>query len=92
VSVKAHEGIPIRPLAELVRIYEDAALWSRPAGAERVPVVAIALNTSGLAAPDAERAVARAAAETGLEAADPVREGDAGADRLARALREAVPA
>jgi uncharacterized NAD-dependent epimerase/dehydratase family protein len=91
-NVKSHDEIPLRPLPELVRIYEDAALWSRPAGAERVPVVAIALNTSALADDEATNAIARAAAETGLPAADPVREGAAGGERLARALREAVPA
>ena len=85
-TVKAHADIPLRRLSELVRIYEDAALWSRPAGSPRVPVVAIALNTSGLATAEAERAIAGAAAQTGLEAADPVREGPAGADRLAAAV------
>jgi len=88
-TVKAHDDIPIRTLGELVRIYEDAALWSRPAGSPRVPVVAIALNTAALDDRAAARAVAKAASETGLPAADPVREGPAGADRLARALREA---
>jgi D-glutamate N-acetyltransferase len=91
-KVKAHDDIPIRPLAELVRIYEDAALWSRPAGARRVPVVAVALNTAGLDEAQARSAIARAVEETGLTVADPVREGAAGAARLVLALREAVPA
>jgi D-glutamate N-acetyltransferase len=91
-AVKSHDAIPIRSLPELVRIYEDAALWSRPQRAERVPVIAIAMNTLGLTPEAAEAAVARAAAETGLPAMDPVREGEAGADRLADAVRGAVPA
>ena len=90
-TVKGHADLPLRRLGELVRIYEDAALWSRPAGSPRVPVVAIALNTSGLASAEAERAIARAAAETGLAVADPVRQGSAGADRLAASLRLGVP-
>jgi uncharacterized NAD-dependent epimerase/dehydratase family protein len=91
-KVKMHDDIPIRPLAELVRIYEDAALWSRPAGARRVPVVAVALNTAGLAEDEAQSAIARAVEETGLPVADPVREGAAGGERLVLALRKAVPA
>ncbi|MDP9266396.1 MAG: DUF1611 domain-containing protein [Chloroflexota bacterium] len=83
--VKGHAAIPLRPLTDLIRIYEDAALWSRPAGSARVPVVAVALNTSALAAADARAAVAAAAEDTGLPAADPVRD-DGGADRLAAAV------
>ncbi|HUG55460.1 MAG TPA: NAD-dependent epimerase/dehydratase family protein, partial [Candidatus Limnocylindrales bacterium] len=88
-TVKAHDGLPLRTLAELVRIYEEAASWSRPPDAPRVPVVAIALNTSGLGDREAAEAVARAAAETARPAVDPEREGAAGADRLARAVLDA---
>lgn len=84
-EVKGFPGLPIRPLRELVELYEAAATWSRRAGA-RVPVAGLALNTSALDSEAATRAIQRAAAETGLPAADPVREGDAGADRLAAAL------
>lgn len=84
--MKGHPAIPLRPLPELVRIYEEAALWSRPAGVTRVPVAAIALNTSALMAAGAARAVAAAANDTGLPTADPVRD-PGGADRLAAALR-----
>jgi uncharacterized NAD-dependent epimerase/dehydratase family protein len=91
-AVKSHDGIPIRPLPELVGMYEGAALWSRPLGSPRVPVVAVAMNTARLDPAAAELAVADAVAATGLPAADPIREGASGADRLAAALRAAVAA
>lgn len=84
-EVKGFPGLPLRPLRELVALYEGAATWSRAAGA-RVPVVGVALNTSALGDLDAARAIADVARETGLPAADPVREGPAGADRLAAAI------
>ena len=82
--MKGFPGLPLRPLRELVPLYESAATWSRTPGA-RVPVAGIALNTSALDDVAAARAIEAAAAETGLPAADPVRD-RAGADRLARAL------
>lgn len=88
-AVKNHPGLPIRPLETLVRMYEDAASWSRPPDAGPARVVAIALNTAALDERSASRAVFDAAAETGLPAADPVREGAAGGDRLAQALLDA---
>lgn len=84
-EVKGFPGLPVKPLPELVRLYEDAATWSRPAGA-RTAVMAIALNTSTLDDAAARRAVDAAATATGLPTADPVRDGDTGADRLAAAL------
>jgi uncharacterized NAD-dependent epimerase/dehydratase family protein len=84
-EVKGFPGLPIRSLRDLVPLYEGAAAWSRPPGA-RVPVVGIALNTSALDDEAAARAIRTAAMETGLPAADPVREGPAGADRLAAAV------
>lgn len=86
-AVKGHPELPLRPLAALVRMYEEAASWSRRAG--RPPVRAVALNTSALDAGAAEQAIRAAAAETGLVAADPVRERPAGADRLVAALAPA---
>jgi len=83
------EGLPLRPLDECVRIYEDAAAWRHPLGHPRARVAAVAVNTAALGDAAARRSIEEAAALTGLPAADPVREGAAGADRLARALIEA---
>jgi uncharacterized NAD-dependent epimerase/dehydratase family protein len=86
------ESLPVRSLPELVRIYEDAAAWRRPPGAPPARVAAVALNTGGVANDDASAALAAiqsAATEAKLPAADPIREGIAGADRLARALVDA---
>ena len=41
---------------------------------------------------EAQDHIDSAHAETGLPAADPIREGPSGADRIAGALREGVPA
>ena len=87
-EVKGFPGLPLKPLRELVGLYESAALWSRPAG-QHVQVAGVALNTSSLDPTEAARAILLAAEETGLPAADPVREGAAGADRLAAAVLDA---
>jgi uncharacterized NAD-dependent epimerase/dehydratase family protein len=84
-EVKGFPGLPIRSLRELVPLYEAAAAWSRADGA-RVHVAGVALNTSALGDQAAAGAIRDAATETGLPAADPVREGAAGADRLAAAV------
>ena len=60
--------VKIPPLAELIRVYEDAARPVRPS-----PVIAICLNTYDLSETAARDAVARARDETGLPATDPVR-------------------
>jgi D-glutamate N-acetyltransferase len=86
------EGLPLRDLAECVRIYEEAASWGRPPGFPRARVVAIALNTATTGDDFAKATIADAAIRTNLPVADPIREGAAGADRLAEALRAAVPA
>src|SRR5437773_3062962 len=92
-SVKGYdEGLPLRSLREYVRIYEDAATWRRPPGYPPSRVVAVAINTATLGEELARSAIRAAATETGLAAADPIREGAARADRVVRALREAVPA
>ena len=83
------ERLPLRPLAECVTIYEEAASWRRPPGHPPARVVAVALNTASLDEERARAAIASAAEETGLASADPIREGAAGADRLARALIDA---
>jgi uncharacterized NAD-dependent epimerase/dehydratase family protein len=88
-ALKHHPELRVWPLAELARIYEDAAGWSREAGAPRARVVAVALNTSALDDERARAVIEDAAAETGLPAADPVREGVGGADRIAAAVLSA---
>jgi len=60
--------VKIPPLAELVEIYERAAAPVRP-----TKVIGICLNTYDMTDAQARAAVARAAAETGLPATDPVR-------------------
>ncbi len=62
------EGHPLTGLAELVDLHERISLRIRPA-----KVAAIAVNTRGLDDEAAGAAVAEAAAQTGLPAADPVR-------------------
>ncbi len=79
------ERLPLRSLAECVAMYEEAAAWRMPPGGPRARVAAVAVNTSALSADEARRATERAARETGLPAADPIREGAAGADLLASA-------
>ena len=69
-EIEGSPGHPIPPLAELVELHERMALPRRPAR-----VVALALNTAGLDDAAAAAAVSGAAAETGLPASDPVREG-----------------
>jgi len=80
-----HEGFPGHPfpsLAELVDLHERVSLPARKA-----KVAAVALNTQRLDDDSARKAVAAAAAETGLVADDPVR---FGCDRLLDAVLEAV--
>ena len=87
------DGLPIRSLRELIRIYEDAVAWRRPPGYPAARVAAVALNT-GSGSNDGDPAffvstIKSAAFETKVPAADPIREGTAGADRLAQALIDA---
>jgi uncharacterized NAD-dependent epimerase/dehydratase family protein len=63
-------GHPTPPLGDLVEHHERTGLPRRPAR-----VVAVAINTAGLDDRDAREAVEAATAETGLTAADPVRDG-----------------
>jgi uncharacterized NAD-dependent epimerase/dehydratase family protein len=77
-----HGEIPIPPLTDLVRRYEDALAPIRPG-----KVVALALNTFDLDEADARRAVDAAARATGLPATDPVR---FGVGKLVEALPKGV--
>ena len=67
-----HGGVPIPPLPELVRRYEDALAPLR-----KGRVIGVALNTFDLPEAEARRAVDDAGRATGLPATDPVRFGAA---------------
>lgn len=82
--------LPLRPLEDCVRIYEEAAAWRQAPGHPRARVVSVALNTATLAEDAAWASVEDAVRRTGLAAADPVREGPEGADRLVLAIRRAL--
>ena len=69
-EIEGAPGHPIPPLRELVGLHERMALPRRPAR-----VAAVALNTAGLEESAAAEAVSAAAADTGLPACDPVRDG-----------------
>lgn len=71
-AIDGHPQHPLRPLAELVELHERMSLPARQAR-----VCAVALNTSLLDEDEARAWVARAEAETGLVADDPVRFGAA---------------
>jgi uncharacterized NAD-dependent epimerase/dehydratase family protein len=78
----AVDGLPdftLPKLADAARRYEEAASLTNPAAR----VVAIALNTGGMAEADAEAAIERASRACGLPAADPMR---GGAGKLVDAL------
>lgn len=65
-----HYPLALPDLQRLIRIYEEAAGWVKPA-----KVVGIALNTQALTEIDARTAIDVAEAETGLPVTDPVRFG-----------------
>jgi uncharacterized NAD-dependent epimerase/dehydratase family protein len=65
-----YPGVAIPPLLELIKTYEAAAGWVRPAS-----VRAIALNTRTLSEDDARAEIERVGVETGLPVTDPVRFG-----------------
>jgi uncharacterized NAD-dependent epimerase/dehydratase family protein len=76
--VDGDERFPIPPLHEVVSLHEQISLLPR-----RAKVHAVALNTRQLDEGAARRAIAKAEADTGLTADDPVR---FGAERLLDAL------
>ncbi len=69
-EIEGSPGHPIPPLRQLVELHERMSLPRRPSR-----VVALALNTAGLDDRAARAAIDAASDETGLPAADPVREG-----------------
>jgi uncharacterized NAD-dependent epimerase/dehydratase family protein len=86
------ERLRVRSLSDSIRMSEEAAAWSRAVDAERARVIAIALNTARLTGDLARGAIVEAGGETDLPAADPIRDGAAGADLLARAVVTAADA
>ncbi|GDY13407.1 hypothetical protein LBMAG53_22850 [Planctomycetota bacterium] len=83
-----HTDVAMPTLTHFIELYQ-AMLWPLHPGR----VVGIALNTLDMDQKEAEAALAEAARSTGLPCADIVREGDAGAARLAAAaLAPAVAA
>ena len=69
-EIEDYPGFPLPSFADLIELYERSSLQVR-----RARVAAIALNTAHLAEDAARAAAARAEAETGLPADDPVRFG-----------------
>lgn len=65
-----NQDVPIPPLRELVMLYEG---FLRPLHLGRI--VGIAINGAGMSDAEVEDAIAAAERETGLPAADPVRQG-----------------
>jgi uncharacterized NAD-dependent epimerase/dehydratase family protein len=70
--------VPIPPLDRLVRIYEEAAGWVKPAR-----VAAVALNTRALDPEETARAIQEAERLTGLPVTDPI---NLGGDTLVEAV------
>lgn len=80
-----HTDVPIPSLSQYIAAYEALLAPMHPG-----KVVAVSLNTMDLDADAAAKAVEKAAAETGLPVADPVREGDEGVSRLVAAVIKAA--
>ncbi|MDW8052879.1 MAG: DUF1611 domain-containing protein [Armatimonadota bacterium] len=81
--IRTFPDVPIPPLPEVIRVYEQVASM----GGAFYPskVVAVALNTAHLSESEARAAVAQVEAETGLPCTDPVR---FGAGRLLAAIED----
>lgn len=69
-TIRHNPWLPTPPLSHMVQLYEQSMAYLRP---ERVPVIAVALNTHDLSEAEARAAIAEAERETGLPATDPVR-------------------
>jgi len=82
-SIRNYPQIPLPPMRELIRMYETAAAWARPAGVPYAKVAGLSVNTSTLPETEARRYLDQLADETGLPATDPVRYG---VDSLLNAL------
>jgi len=86
-TMHRHTDVPLASL-QAHRALHEAMLAPLHPGT----VVAVSLNTQGLSDAVALQAIAKAAADTGLPTADPVREGEAGVRRLADAVLAAAKA
>jgi uncharacterized NAD-dependent epimerase/dehydratase family protein len=73
-----HTDVPLPSLKDFITLYEALLAPLHPGR-----VVAVAMNTLELDEHAADEAMRRAAKETGLPVADPVRGGDQGCRRLA---------
>jgi uncharacterized NAD-dependent epimerase/dehydratase family protein len=76
-----HTDVPVPPLSRYIELYESLLAPIHPG-----KVVAVALNTGELDQVAAREAIRKAHQETGLPAADPVRDGDEGCRRLAEPI------
>ncbi len=76
-KIQGPYDIAIPSWTELIRIYEEAVNWVRLPGQRPARVKALALNSFGLSAQEADKLIAAAEAETGLPCTDPVRYGGA---------------
>lgn len=73
--IRNYPQVKLPPMRELIAQYEQAAAWVRPNGEPLARVVGIAVNSSALSEPEAQRYLNRLADETGLPVTDPVRYG-----------------
>lgn len=74
-KIQGNYDIPIPSWTELIRIYEEAVNWVRLPGQNRARVKALAINSFGCSAAEADQLINAAEAETGLPCTDPVRYG-----------------
>ena len=74
-SIRHYPQVKIPPLKELIQQYEQAAAWVRPAGEIPAQIAGIAVNSSEMSEPEAQRYLNALADETGLPVTDPVRYG-----------------
>jgi uncharacterized NAD-dependent epimerase/dehydratase family protein len=67
--------VPIPEMTKLIKVYEHATHWAKPAGSPRANVLGIAVNTSMLSPEAAKAYTADITTQTGLPCADPIRDG-----------------
>ena len=82
-NVYGMEHIPLKPLAEMVQVYETMASLMIPS-----KVIGVAMNSRKVSAEEAERERERVSRELGLPTCDVIRDGP---DPLLAAIRELMP-